>query len=208
MSVLFKYYNNGKNIEFDPFDSYSFIKPIRLGSLVYIEKYICEPNRDKSDVNLIKSHDMNLDFMKFEEEIEYNSKDKFIIQYRSFLPSFISLFKKFRNDNEKEFFETLFDWIVYWKKFIKKWVIEQPNNSNVIKINYDDLIKNPNIVIRNIILFLNLDNKEINIDLLNKIIKEENIDYKNPKYENFKYLNDKIKQKIEYLIKKETEDLQ
>jgi hypothetical protein len=128
-----------------------------------LDDYIIKFPLEKNQYLLMKNPN-NLDFLEKILSIKsYNCK--VIIIYRDIRDVALSLF--YRNDSMWPDYESAI------KYCIEKYKIIENCNSNILKVNYSDLIDNFDIVINNIYNYLEISN---NIDILKKF--ESDIDEK------------------------------
>jgi tetratricopeptide (TPR) repeat protein len=93
-------------------------------------------------------------------------------------------------DSRKNWEIFLLNSLEYWEEFFYKWVVEKPDNSLIIK--YEDLVKSPLKLTEMVLSFLK-PNCRIDKSWLQKVIKSEEIEYKNY-IKNFKHFDsDKFK---------------
>lgn len=171
IEMLAKYFDYDNFKDFDFQESLNYTKPLQIGKYIYCEKYIMEGHKDnfiENNAHWYKTHDCALDNEKYERKITNDETKFYIIQYRDFIPTFYSLYKKFRNHNSQEFYQTLEDYVSYWQKFIRKWIIYNIN-PNKILISYKNLISSKEILSK-IIKFIN-PNEEIDYNKINEILK-------------------------------------
>jgi len=140
--------------------------------------------------NLLKNHDFNLK-LKIEEN------KKYLIQYRKPIESIVSWYL-FNIDGGKEYMKIRNvelkreSWekfarieINNWNRLMEKWVLIK--RENILTIDYEQLVKNPFNTLSKIIFYF-IPNHIIDFKLLNKVINDENIEYKND-ITKFRYYN-------------------
>jgi len=45
--------------------------------------------------------------------------------------------------------------VVFWKNFIKKWILSTKNDKNIIYLSYEELTQNPEKSLKKVIKFIN-----------------------------------------------------
>jgi len=149
--------------------------------------------------NYQKNHDFGL-------RLENNPSFNYIIQYRHPLESLVSLYKLYFNigvikeDTKESWIKFCKTNILYWKKFIKKWVIEN-KNSHAIIIPFNDLLSNTEEILKQTIAYMD-PGDEINEKRIKDVIKELNIS-RRTSIEDFKYYDIKFFKEIEESVKDE-----
>jgi hypothetical protein len=149
--------------------------------------------------NYQKNHDFDL-------KLENNPRYNFLIQYRHPLESIISFYKFdlyhgfIKKDSKKAWELACKNKIDYWKKFVKKWVINN-KNPNTLFIQYNKMIDHPEEKIKDAILYLapgeNIDGKKVK-----EIVREMNIK-KRVYIKDFKYYDESFFRKMEDSVRKE-----
>ena len=149
--------------------------------------------------NYQKNHDFDL-------TLDNNPNYVYIVQYRSPMESLISYYKHGINigviteDTKKNWVDFCKKNIVYWKKFINKWVVEN-KNSNVAFISFEELLKDPQLSITKAILLMDPSN-QVDTKKINSIISDLRIK-KRYDVSNFKYYDKKSFESIEARTKSE-----
>lgn len=147
----------------------------------YCEFYrCCNKNPCIKKSRFMKNHDFGF-------ELKINQNNKYIALYRSnFIHQLESYFRiNFPNDKT---FNYLDDHLLYSNllefikikiplrnEFIKKWI--NNDNENILKINYDEIIKNPHDYLKKILMFMEINHS--NEDILNILSSFEPIKYLN-----------------------------
>lgn len=191
---------------------------LKAGDLVYCESYShCNkvpcPNKE---TNFQKTHDFNLNVKK-------DLDAKYIIQYRSPLEAIVSLFlletnvghKKWLSesgrsnkteDNKESWEEFAKEKIIYWKNFVRKWILENKDkeNDNYLLLDYDSLLNSPNQKIEEVIEFIT--GQKPDKDFVNKIILAKNI-HKKSDIKEFKYYNKDFFDTLEKSVSSELQAL-
>ncbi|MFO8053161.1 MAG: sulfotransferase domain-containing protein [Candidatus Omnitrophota bacterium] len=206
---------------------------LKAGPLYYCEFYgHCQktPCID-SRANIQKNHDLDLKLSK-------KKNTKYIIQYRHPLEAIISWYlaeilrkKRFEdslNDSKQEWLHFIQDttfknkmkfWdklifrnipgkILYWKLFIKKWIMNQ-DLFDTYCLSYRELTNNPEEKLKSIIRFINPDQSP-NINFIKKIISKQNIHKGRntaEKIKEFKYYDSLFFQKLEEKVYSELHKL-
>jgi hypothetical protein len=157
------------------------------------------------ETNFQKIHDFQL-------KVENNPSNFYIVQYRHPLESITSLYRKslergwydIKEDTKEEWIRFFKREIIFWKKFINKWVINN-HNPNTYYLRYNELIAQTAIKLKEVIVFIN---PEITIELsrIEKIVAEIGMGVKN-RIEDFKYFNKREFQEMEDVVHKELQTL-
>jgi len=178
---------------------------LRAGTFYYCDFYThCKqipcPNYK---TNFQKNHDLELKLKK-------SANFKYIIQFRHCLPSLISWYLfKVRTDNLKDGNQ---EWekfarknIIFWKNFIKKWILSTKNDKNIIYLSYEELTQNPEESLKKVIKFIN-PKEQINSKFIKDIINKQGIK-KVRNIKAFKYFDPKFFKEIEQKIYPELQKL-
>jgi len=106
--------------------------------------YYCEAYRHcgktpciNPKVNFQKNHDLGLKLKK-------NQNFKYVIQFRHYLPSIVSWYllevrRNYLKDYNQEWERFAKKNVVFWKNFIKKWILSTKNDKNIICLSYVNL---------------------------------------------------------------------
>jgi len=170
------------------------------GVIKYCEKYIHCGNSPCVNpiVNFQKDHDLDLKTAR--DENRY-----LLVQYRSPIESLISFFilfcglKKFSKtyDNWKKF---ALEYIIFWKRWIRKWVIEvRKNFKNCHFVDHTALVADPISELSKIIMFI--DGNQADLDLLKSIVEIVGVSRRNDI--DFKFYNIEFMTSLERSVKDE-----
>jgi len=121
--------------------------------LLFHSKMVQRNTFDQS--NYIKNHDNEL-LNSLKTGIEINDSWKYVVQFRHPIMSIVSYFEfhirtRTHLNNQQEFLSFLNSRINYWKRFIQKWTLTQPN---FILIPYEQLIEDPLTKIGEVVRFM------------------------------------------------------
>lgn len=129
----------------------------------------------------MKNHDFGFDY-------EIKPDQKYIVLYRTNVIQQLESYFRISMPFQKTF-NYLEDHLLYSKllkfiqnklpirdRFLKKWVTDN-NENNILKINYDDIIKNPHNYLNQLLTFMEI--KHTNNDILNILASFEKITYLN-----------------------------
>jgi hypothetical protein len=191
-------------------------KQVRAGDFFYCEPYNhCQniPCIDKR-VNYQKSHDFSLD-------LDNDGRYKYIVQFRDPIESIVSLYLletspdywkwKEKVDRASYVEDTKESWInfanrniIYWKKFVNKW-IDESKKENVIVISYEELLSNPKKAIIKALKFI-MSEPVIDENFLEKVISNKKIGKKSD-IKKFKYYDQSFFDYLRRLVKDELVNL-
>lgn len=127
------------------------------------------------DANYIKNHDFGLVNFKT-KELSLDSSKKYVVQYRHPLASLVSYFEfQVKHGNLED---TQKDWdvffsknILYWKAFVKKWIIDISIKEHIFFISYENLVSSTEEVMLCLIKFLS-DTDEVDEPRLRKSVQQ------------------------------------
>lgn len=145
--------------------------------------------------NFQKFHDLNLNLYN---NLSYN----FIIQYRHPIESIISWYKldlesgksSVNEDNKREWIQFFNNKIVFWQRFVKKWIIENTNPFTYY-LNYRNFISEPKTKLQEVIKFM-CPTTKIDIDLVSLIVAQNDIRIRGS-IKDFKYYDMEFFKEIE-----------
>lgn len=151
-------------------------------SYSYCEFYeCCTTVPCKKQSRFMKNHDFDLKY-------EILPNEKYIVLYRTdyihqlesyFRIVYAGVIKKFNYLENPFLYRKLLEFIIkktpYRTNFINKWV--KNDSPNILKINYDDVIKNPKNYLENMLAFMKINYNET--DILNILSSFEEIKYMN-----------------------------
>jgi hypothetical protein len=149
----------------------------------YCEYYkCCNTIPCKYSAQFQKNHDFS------HSMIYWDSNKQYIVLYRDNMVEQLESFFRYTyyRDNMKQpdyednmvydqLIESIKNNIEYYKRFINKWV--EQSSSNILKLEYSEVVKNPRKYLENLITFLDIPYLDKDID--NIIQNIEKIEYKN-----------------------------
>ncbi|MBW3019667.1 sulfotransferase [Candidatus Woesearchaeota archaeon] len=193
MNLLFKYYSKNPNLS--NLGIIECKKIIKAGNLSYCEYYqhcskrfnTLTPCPDNPSIQ--KYHDnMGPNLNKKVKSLDENN---IITQYRDAIPTIISFYNMWlgrsTKDNKDYWEQWLIKYVRLWKNWTKRWVF---NNSDYLKIDYNDLINNTESTLEKIINNIEPEHK-INKELLKKVINNSDVNIKRD-ISKFKYYSSKL----------------
>lgn len=203
-NVLFKYFS--KNINYPEIKGdetrLKCRDVIKAGELNYCEFYHhCKampcPN---FGTNIQKSHDFNLDLtidnnyrylILYRQPVEAISSWYELLLREPFLNSLLGKYVDYSRRSWEDFSK---DALIFWKKFINKWVDKTPANFKLL-MSYAEIVERPIISFVNIIKFIDPDSV-IDFQLLSKCI--EGIDIKEKsEIRTFRHFSEKFFSELE-----------
>jgi len=143
--------------------------------------------------NFQKNHDFDLTLFN-------NPAYNYVIQYRHPIESIISWYnlklsnRQIREDTVTIWVYFLHQKIEFWKKFVKKWIIEN-KNPYVYYLNYRDFVNNPQIKLKETVEFLD-PSTPANMALISDIISKMHICLRSD-IKKFRYYNPVLFRQIE-----------
>jgi len=210
VDCLLRYYSGDLNfIRTSNAETNKFYRDIlRAGKFRYCElyhhckKYPCtEP-----ETNFQKNHDFFLD-------LSVEKGQLCVVSYRHPLESIVSLYRWYENNPLNNLFAaksvdfTRRGWeefanekILYWKKFMQKWVINKTSN-DFLFITYNELVSNPMITMISVLHFMDPFEK-INLKTLSDSIKSLDVAPKN-NIKNFEYYDESFFKHLEAQVANE-----
>lgn len=185
-NALLKYYS--KDLNFINTDGEKFNENQNVisagNSFQYCEFYNhCKqiPCIDQN-TNFQKNHDFGL-------KMDISDSQFYVILYRNPLESIVSLYKYALKSTYNNFLDCQFHFnregweyfakytIVYWKKFINKWVVGK-NSANKLFLSYGELINYPMTSLINVIKFIKPE-EEVDLKFLKLVVDKINFSKKN-----------------------------
>ena len=183
--------NHDYDLSLENNPNYNYIIQFRHPVEVFISWYKFRIKYDKKFLDL-KTQDIKENWIKFIG-----------------LQSSISLKNLFHKWNQRQFFHQQSrkiksgepsNKLLYWKNFVYKWIINNPN-PNTYYLSYYDLIKDPIGKLKDIITLINPE-KTPNIRLIHEVVKQQNINYLST-ITNFKHWDKNLFKRIEREVSKE-----
>jgi len=130
----------------------------------------------------MKNHDFGFNY-------QIKPDQKYIVLYRTNIIQQLESYFRITMPSQKTF-NYLDDQLLYSKlikfiqnkiplrdRFLNKWVNHNNNNNNILKIDYDDIIKNPDNYLKRLLTFMKI--KHTNNDIFNILDSFEKITYLN-----------------------------